>query len=443
MLYDMDRLLRQHGVMYWITRSTLYGAIKVGGLLKDDRDIDICIPEDDVEKLLSINLEKCGYKLSKTGENYKISSVKRKDLPVHNYSCCPYVDIHIMHEENGKFFPYHEDTDYFEYSDVFPLKRIPMQSFLVFSPQKAYEYLERTFKYSKPLNEKLNRDFKVSRRVCLDNMVPFRKGTSPLNKFFDRIFVINLHDQRHRLDRFREYFQKYDMSYSVFDAIDGRCKTKEECKRKRLALEREYHVRIPKKMDLPPASLTLGTYLILKESIKRGWNRIAIFEDDAVPDKNFNHKFSVGISELRKSKKDWDLLYLGCTQFCGTVGISDKKSAKTPNLTTIHKFNKDVNFYVKHPWDIRTPCPKDECTKITTHLSDAPYPGGTFGYGVSRKGMKKILKIMNGRIYDHIDGIYRDECIDGNLDAIAFDPPIIYHHDGAERADSNIDWDWD
>lgn len=440
-LYDVDRILRQHGVLYWLTRSTLLGAIEIGGLFKGDRDIDICVEKKYAEILRAINWEKCDYHLLKTGKNYKVSSLKMKKVPAHDYSCCPYIDIHIMKDVDGKFLPYNNDTDFFLHGEVFPLKRIPMQSFLVFAPKDPKIYLDRTFGKRKKMLP-LDKNFKIVRRVCLNMLSSGKMGSSPMNIFFDKIFIINLHDQTERLKGITERLREKNVHFIRFDAVDGRCKSDVECSRKRLALEREYKVRIPKHMDLPPASLTLGTFLILKEAIRNKWKRVCIMEDDATLVDNFMERFEKGVKELEKVAPDWDLLFLGCTQMCGSRGISREKTERNKHLTSIHKFVDKADFYVEHPDDVRVPCPAEKCVQLSENLSKAYLPGGNFGYALSQKGIKKLYKIIGGNIDDHIDGIIEDAITSKKMKAVSFDPPIVNHFGGADRPDTNLEWSW-
>jgi GR25 family glycosyltransferase involved in LPS biosynthesis len=424
-LYDLDRILRYHGIFYWITGRTLLGAIKVGGLLKNSCEkgkVDICVTSTDISVLPQIGLEKCGYNIQPGNGEYKWIITRQG-----NQACISSYAEEILPDKI-----------------LFPLRRISMQSFLVFAPANPEEYLKITHT-EKKWGEKLrlDHDWKVVRRVCLNNFKHAENsGTSPLNTFFDRIFVINLHDQTTRMNSVDERLKKYDISYTRFDAVDGRYRSKEDMERKRKALEREYKVKISRDIDLKTASLTLGTYLILKEMVKNRWEKIAILEDDATLDNDFNQKFTQGIAEVNTHVSNWDILFLGCGQLCGHRGISREKTEQTPHLTTLHKFNKKAEYYVEHPEDIRYPCLPEKCTKISEHISKAYFPSGNFGYAYSLKGAKKMLKIIDGKIDEAIDAVIESAIKDGKVRAITFDPPIIYHFGGAERTDTNLDWTW-
>ena len=118
------------------------------------------------------------------------------------------------------------------------------------------------------------------------------------------------------------------------------------------------------------------------------------------------------------------------------------KTKENKYKTSINKFVDEAKWYVKNKDDIRTPCKEKVCRQLSKNISIAPKAGGTFGYGISLKGARKLLKIINNKIDDHIDGILPDNVQNKKLKSISFDPPIINHYGGADRADTNIEWDW-
>ena len=134
--------------------------------------------------------------------------------------------------------------------------------------------------------------------------------------------------------------------------------------------------------------------------------------------------------------------------------------------TQLYKWLKKANHYVAHSDDIRSICndyrgywkkslkrrsgdwedPENGgrifCERISKHLSKPSYPGGTWCYAVTLEGAKKILRIFDNKVDDHLDGYYMEKIQDGTINAVAFDPPIVWHAGGAERTDSDIPWDW-
>ena len=155
-------------------------------------------------------------------------------------------------------------------------------------------------------------------------------------------------------------------------------------------------------------------------------------------------KFETGIKEIKKDKLNWDLLYLGCGHFCGTKDISYNKTKRTKFRSTLSDFDGYDEMYVANKEDIRVVCNKERpCPSKTKHLSFPSMPGGTWCYAVSLKGAKKLLKFMDNHIYNMIDLTERKAIMSGKIKALAFDPPIVWHEEGAFRTDSDIPWSWE
>ena len=268
----------------------------------------------------------------------------------------------------------------------------------------------------------------------------FYEGDSRLfiNKFFDRIFIINLWDKKDRFSKVSRVFKRNGVKYERYEAVDGR-KNELTDEEKRKELEKKYDIKIKKSIKSTVASLVIGTLDILEMQIMNKWEHILICEDDVVF-KNIDEKFRSGVSDLPKR---WDLLYLGCGGRCGTVGISEEKTRENKHRTSLSiPYPEDSNWYVKHKDDLRTPC--DDCKKVkgSDILSYASAPGGGWAYAVSLSGAKKLKKYIGGRITDHIDQLLISAVKEKKIKAIAFDPPIIYHEGGSLRPDTTIEWEW-
>lgn len=272
--------------------------------------------------------------------------------------------------------------------------------------------------------------------------------TNSFNLFFDKIYVINLHDKVDRWRKVSSAFRRRGIKVDRFVAIDGRCKGK-QCEIKRKQFEKEYKVKIPKSdLNLPASSLLLGTILILREMVRKKWKHVLICEDDIVLGRDVKQRFAQGIRELKRVQPNWDLLYLGCGHNCGWGDISYERTGRIRYKSEVAKiyeaFEPDMeSWYVARKDDLRLPCEdKETCPTISKHLSRAFKPKGTWCYAYSLKGAKKFLKIVNDRIDDHVDQIIAEAVAEKDLIAVAFDPPIVWHYLGALRPESDIPWDW-
>ena len=179
-----------------------------------------------------------------------------------------------------------------------------------------------------------------------------RKSNNTFNKFFEKIFIINLFDKTKRWKKVEKQFKNRKINVERFIAIDGRCKSqgKKACLEKLKSFEMSYNVRIDPKAKskhgqrmkvteiLPASSLTLGTLLLLRAQVKHGWKTMLLCEDDVELTRGVDKKLKQGIKELGNRK--WDLLYLGCGGLCGDNGLSWEKDRKHkhPSLYQVKEF---------------------------------------------------------------------------------------------------------
>lgn len=273
-----------------------------------------------------------------------------------------------------------------------------------------------------------------------------KRRSNALNTFFDKIFVISLYDQHKKYEKVEKQFNGRHIKVERFVAVDGRCKKEGDfaCKDKLNSFEIRYDVKISNKNKLPlkelvPAScLTIGTILLLRKMVKENWEHILICEDDIELVHGFETKFKQGIKEIGDTK--WDLLYLGCGYLCGSKGISEEPHGKTKILSYLAEIYEE-EYYVSVNEDLRRPC-DSECLEFSEHISIPASPGGTWAYAYSLAGAKKLLKLIDNDAGNHIDQLIKKHVINGKINPLAFDPPIIYHEKIADRSGSSIPWEW-
>jgi GR25 family glycosyltransferase involved in LPS biosynthesis len=268
------------------------------------------------------------------------------------------------------------------------------------------------------------------------------------NTFFSKIFCISLYDNNTRWEGVEKQFKKRKINIERFVAVDGRCKKGEkDCRDKLKSFELSYNVKIPVKKGstmsktLPAASLTIGTILLLREQVRNKWPRILICEDDIYLNRNILKNFKQGIDEI--GRKKWDVLYLGCGGNCGSKGISRKKSQTYKHISPWNENGADDDeFYVHQRNDLRTICYDNYCEskQISEHISKPYRAGGTWCYAYSLAGAKKTLKIIDNNASNHIDQLLMDMMEDGDIKALAFDPPIVMHEDMRGGRVTDIPW---
>lgn len=270
-----------------------------------------------------------------------------------------------------------------------------------------------------------------------------------INKFFDKVYVINLFDKEDRWKKMKKQFDNRKIKVDRFIAVDGRCKGQGEegCLAKLKTFEMSYNIKISNKRNLPlyeiipAASLTIGTILILREMVAKKYKHILICEDDIELGRGFEKNFKRGIDELSgTSYANWDVLYLGCGHHCGDNALSENPTGKNKHLSTLNKFTGQV-VYVQYPNDLRSLC-GDDCTRISPHMSVPSEAGGSWCYAFSLKGAKKFLKLIDNDAGNHVDHIYQRLPNLGGIRPVAFNPPIVWHEGGAIRSDTDIPWEY-
>ncbi|MCB1924835.1 MAG: LicD family protein [Gammaproteobacteria bacterium] len=55
----VDEVCRENGLRYWLDGGTLIGAMRHGGPIPWDDDMDICVPKDDWDRLMPLLYERC------------------------------------------------------------------------------------------------------------------------------------------------------------------------------------------------------------------------------------------------------------------------------------------------------------------------------------------------------------------------------------------------
>lgn len=269
---------------------------------------------------------------------------------------------------------------------------------------------------------------------------------SPASKYFTKVFCISLYDAEMRWKKVSKQFKKVGLDVQRFIGIDGRCKKEgaQACLQKLKSFELAYNVRLPydkKDMEglkalVPAGSLTIGTILLLRAQVRNKWKRMLIFEDDVEFVRGFNKKFAQGVKEIGNS--NWDVLYLGCGGSCGNRDIREGQDSYHPHAS-IGNQHYGTNVYTHDKRDLRSMC--DHCEYFSEHITKAEGAKGTWAYGYSLAGAKKVLRLLDNNAGDHIDQLLADLSRDGDIRALAFDP-IVVHHEYGTGGSSFIPWDW-
>ena len=150
LMKDADALFHKHGVMYLVESGTLLGAVRHGGIIPIDDDLDIQIRQEDeakfVDVLLLPALKALGYGSAKFGFGYKVFPEKGKAM-VGNLFKFPFMDVIVVnsdglrtHAKNGSFKIYH-----FLLSEIHPVRRYKFGDTEVDGPRDPTGFLDRAY----------------------------------------------------------------------------------------------------------------------------------------------------------------------------------------------------------------------------------------------------------------------------------------------------------
>ena len=172
---------------------------------------------------------------------------------------------------------------------------------------------------------------------------------SVINKYVDKIFVINLPHRTDRAKLIDEQLKKYNITnYEWFNAIYTNYANID-------AYMKQYNYRFyGGSYRCFPG--TLGCLLshveVLKIARNRGYNRILILEDDAVFQDDFEEKM---ISVIKDTMNvDYDMLYLGANYMAPSIPVTNNlrkvQVAYTTHAYIIPKklFNEVIDTAVNH-----------------------------------------------------------------------------------------------
>jgi len=163
-LSSLTIILPENDITYWANGGTLLGAIRCGGIILWDDDIDIAVPLSDRDKIESLEDK---LKLFKLGLK-RPSNKYYKIYPLDNPNV--WVDICLIETNTGLDLRGHKKKRQYLQDEIFPLRQIQFSSLKrkINIPNKSEEYLDRVFKdwrtHAKIYNHK---DKKKSRSIVL------------------------------------------------------------------------------------------------------------------------------------------------------------------------------------------------------------------------------------------------------------------------------------
>jgi len=172
-LIEVDKICKKHNIQYWLDYGTLLGAVRHGGFIPWDDDIDISIPRKDYLKLCKILKtelpDNLAFQDETTDKNYFLKFAKVRDKK-------SFLDDPIMRNKGIK--------EQGLYIDIFPLEKLfskKMKSFIEYIYGNAFRRSRRFYESKwKYLSGKLLLPF----ASCFVMLVRFVSFIVPTNNYY-------------------------------------------------------------------------------------------------------------------------------------------------------------------------------------------------------------------------------------------------------------------
>jgi len=146
LMKDVHELLVKHHIAYWVDSGTLLGAVRHGGIIPWDNDLDICIAEEDEKKLLALEDEfvKLGYqRLTPYSYGYQMRQTAWLDFFITSRQ-----KHKIWYRKKGTrmAFGIRDKTGlYITADELYPLKLYTFGDFQVYGPRDPIPYLHALY----------------------------------------------------------------------------------------------------------------------------------------------------------------------------------------------------------------------------------------------------------------------------------------------------------
>jgi glycosyl transferase family 25 len=198
-----------------------------------------------------------------------------------------------------------------------------------------------------------------------------------LNDYYDKIYVLTVEAAGARRELFAKRFE--GLSYSFFYGADKSSFIAEDLIANNIyneQLSKKNH-RFSKTMRPGEIACAWSHRLIYEDMLKNNFERILIFEDDAVPDENMIEKIPAIIKEI---PEDCELLMWGWAKNGESSWGKEIKKAwyHVQHAAGLLKLNHRVikNFYA---------------TPFSLHLKKAGFHDYTYAYGLTKTSAEKLI----------------------------------------------------
>ncbi|MBI5856204.1 MAG: glycosyltransferase family 25 protein [Sphingobacteriales bacterium] len=201
-----------------------------------------------------------------------------------------------------------------------------------------------------------------------------------LNQCYDKIYVLSVESATERRKLFSQRFK--GLNYSFFYGADKNKFSIEEIEAKNIFSEKltRQHHRFSKTMKHGEIACSWSHKMIYEDMLAKNYQRILIFEDDAVPDEIMLKNIPDILKEI---PEDCELLMWGWD-----------KNGNRNIITGLRQFI----YHIQHSlgrlkWD-HTMISNLFAKKYSTHLKKAGFHDYTYCYAISRTAAENLIKMQ-------------------------------------------------
>lgn len=223
-----------------------------------------------------------------------------------------------------------------------------------------------------------------------------------LEKYFDRIYVITLERATDRQEKVKERLQ--GLHFEFFYGVDKHLLSWNKVNEEGIYNDKKARQlnRYSKGMILGHIACSLSHRKLYEHIVEQQYQRVLIFEDDAVPLFDKDRELQQSIEEL---PADWELVYFGY----------NKNEIATPALKRKQAFYKVISHLKLIKWSplmISNLLPKP----YSAHLQKAGFHDLMHAYGVTLEACKKLIPVQTPVVFN-ADPLITHLVMNGELNA--------------------------